>query len=111
MCGIAGLVHFNNRPQVSPVESMLQRLEHRGPDGGGVWQDSHAVLGHRRLSIIDLDDRAAQPMKDLSERYVLTFNGEIYNYRDLRALLTSKHGSIFRTESDSEIILEAFKVW
>jgi len=64
-------------------KSALDRLAHRGPDGHGVWKEEKIMLGHRRLSIIDLSDQAKQPMEIL-ERYVITFNGEIYNYRELR---------------------------
>jgi len=62
MCGIAGVVRFDRSPEISEVAAMLRRLRHRGPDGDGVWQDQHACLGHRRLSVLDLSTAAGQPM-------------------------------------------------
>lgn len=94
---------------------MLDLMAHRGPDGAGQWREASSgepsvALGHRRLAIIDLSDAAGQPMSDVSGRYVLTFNGEIYNYLELRAELIGL-GAEFRTDSDSEVILEAYKRW
>jgi asparagine synthase (glutamine-hydrolysing) len=84
-------------------------LKHRGPDGGGTWADAEIFLGHRRLSIIDLNS-GSQPMFSHDKRYVITFNGEIYNYRELRAELEG-YGHRFITASDTEVILEAYRCW
>lgn len=97
------------------VERMLDLLSHRGPDGSGIWSapvsdERELVLGHRRLSIIDLSDGGKQPMLDGSGQFVLTYNGEIYNYLEVRRELQGL-GAQFRSESDSEVILEAYKRW
>jgi len=87
----------------------LERMVHRGPDDEKVWQNDGAVLGHRRLAIIDLDPRAAQPMHSVDGRYVIVYNGEIYNYRELRCELEAA-GTPFRTTSDTEVILALFAI-
>ncbi|HEX8640664.1 MAG TPA: XrtA/PEP-CTERM system amidotransferase [Allosphingosinicella sp.] len=112
MCGIAGLFHPDVPKPVDParVEAMADALAHRGPDGSGVWTAPGVGLGHRRLSIIDLSDAAAQPMLTPDRRVALSFNGEIYNFREVRADLEAK-GHAFRTESDSEVILAAWRQW
>ena len=112
MCGIAGLVvpesgATNEIAHVDPVRRMIQRMNARGPDAEGIWSGPGAVLGHRRLAIIDLDPRSNQPMNFANERHVLVFNGEIYNYRELRAELESQ-GERFKTTSDSEVILALY---
>ena len=101
MCGIAGAV--NCSPDT--VERMTQMLQHRGPDGSGLWTSgNHRVsLGHRRLAIIDTSSGGHQPMTSLNRRYTLTFNGEIYNYRELRQQLA---GLSLRSSSDTEVLLE-----
>src|SRR4029078_3000937 len=93
-------------------EAMIETLRHRGPDGGAVWvaPDQGAVLGQRRLAIIDLSPRAAQPMHSADRRYVITFNGEIYNYRDIRRELAAD-GHALRGDSDTEVLLEACALW
>lgn len=111
MCGIAGVVDFRDSassPQL--VQSAVQTIVHRGPDARNVWSDGPVSMGHARLSIIDLSSAADQPMQDGSGQFAIAFNGEIYNYRDLRAQLASR-GSVFRTNSDTEVFLESFKVW
>lgn len=112
MCGIAGIRDTSGRPLKADVERMTRALAHRGPDGEGIYTDSEAgiALGHRRLAVIDLTDAAAQPMRSSDGHRVITFNGEIYNYLELRDVL-EREGSTFRTRSDTEVILEAFKVW
>ena len=112
MCGIAGLFHPDVPKPVDParVAAMTEVLAHRGPDGSGIWTAPGIGLGHRRLSIIDLSDAAAQPMLTPDRRLVITFNGEIYNFREVREELEAKgHG--FRTESDTEVILAAWRQW
>ncbi len=114
MCGIAGIiVRDGSGPR--DLSQAIALMEHRGPDGHGQWRerwsDAHSVtFAHRRLSIIDLSDAGRQPMADVTGRYVLTFNGEIYNYLELRSELKAD-GAEFRTASDSEVILEAYKAW
>lgn len=109
MCGIAGILHFgqvdNGRDL---VKDMANTIGHRGPDAMGYYNDSMISLGHRRLSIIDVSDKANQPMVDSSGRYVLSFNGEIYNYREIQQTLPSWN---FTTSSDTEVLLAAFSTW
>jgi asparagine synthase (glutamine-hydrolysing) len=107
MCGIAGLLNAPGEADVSgdALARMRDRLAHRGPDASGVLQEGRLGLCHTRLSILDLSPRARQPMVSSSGRYVLSFNGEIYNFRTLRDELV-RCGRRFRTEGDSEVILE-----
>jgi len=111
MCGIAGIIA---RRPINPhaVPEMMQRIEHRGPDGEGVWSrdDGKVVLGHRRLAIIDPTPAGAQPMTDPSGQLVLTFNGEIYNYVELARRLRAE-GYEFRSSSDTEVLLAAYATW
>jgi asparagine synthase (glutamine-hydrolysing) len=115
MCGIAGLIAAG---KIDPelVRAMTDRLTHRGPDDQGIWTDPDAGigLGHRRLSIIDLSPAGHEPMHSASGRYVVTFNGEIYNYRDLRARL-EREDSVpqggWRGHSDIEVLLQAIDCW
>ena len=104
MCGIAGYV---GPWAPALVEAMTEAIAHRGPDGSGMWSDDGVALGHRRLSIIDLTDAAAQPMHTPDGRFAIIYNGEIYNYRDLRAEL-EQGGIVFRTGSDTEVLLHLF---
>lgn len=111
MCGIAGIFHVESSKPVDPerVRRMTDAIAHRGPDGSGVWTAPGIGLGHRRLSIIDLGG-GAQPMLTEDERFALSFNGEIYNFQELRKELEAL-GHHFRTHSDSEVILEAYRAW
>ncbi|MFK4871300.1 XrtA/PEP-CTERM system amidotransferase [Novosphingobium sp. ZW T3_23] len=111
MCGIAGIYHLETPKPVEParVEAMCDALAHRGPDGSGVWTAPGVGLGHRRLSIIDLAG-SPQPMASPDGRAMLVFNGEIYNYRELRRDLKA-WGAEFRTDGDSEVILAAWRRW
>ena len=111
MCGIAGIFHAETPKPVDPtrVERMCDALVHRGPDGAGVWTDHGIGLGHRRLSIIDLEG-SPQPMLSADGRAVIVFNGEIYNFRELRREL-EKGGAQFRTTGDTEVILAAWQRW
>jgi asparagine synthase (glutamine-hydrolysing) len=108
MCGIAGVYNFRGQPDENLVQKMIDSLQHRGPDGQGLWNnnDKNVVLGHRRLAIIDLMPEAAQPMH-YRGRYTITFNGELYNYIEIRELLVSK-GHQFKTESDTEVLMAAY---
>lgn len=110
MCGIAGYVGPRVVDQYPKVVSMLASIAHRGPDDEGVWGDEHAILGHRRLSIIDTSSAGHQPMLSPCDRYVLSYNGEIYNYIELRREL-ERSGNVFRSHSDSEVLLAAFRAW
>jgi asparagine synthase (glutamine-hydrolysing) len=112
MCGIAGLFHPQLPKPVDParIEAMTNVLAHRGPDGSGIWTAPGVGFGHRRLAIIDLSDAAAQPMHGEGGRQVVMFNGEIYNFREVRKGLQAK-GHRFRTESDTEVILAAWAEW
>ncbi len=107
MCGIAGMI---GGVDARAVRTMTQMLQHRGPDDGAVWFGTDAGIGHRRLKIIDLSDGARQPMISDDGRWVLAFNGEIFNYRELREELRAK-GHVFRTASDSEVLLHACIEW
>jgi len=110
MCGILGFL--GTRIARRSFEASLDRLRHRGPDSAGIWEDPgrDVRLGHRRLAIIDLSPTGAQPMEDPSGRWVIVFNGEIYNFQDLRPELEGL-GSRFRGSSDTEVLLEAYKHW
>ena len=111
MCGIAGQVNFDKSPVSRDVlKKMTDAIKHRGPDGEGQWVEGEVGLGHRRLSIIDLSKAASQPMLSSDSRYVLSYNGEIYNFRELRTKLQGK-GWVFRSESDSEVVLNALAEW
>jgi asparagine synthase (glutamine-hydrolysing) len=116
MCGIVGLIDWDAATTADALraigEAMNGTLHHRGPDGSGVWVEAEggATLGQRRLAIIDLSPGGAQPMHSADRRYVITFNGEIYNYREIRAELAAA-GVTMRSESDTEVLLEACALW
>lgn len=106
MCGL--IAAFTDAPHATDgVHRAMARMWRRGPDGEGFWQEGHAALGHRRLAILDLDTRAAQPMHSSDGRYVIVYNGEIYNFRALRQTL-EKDGVPLRTTSDTEVLLALF---
>ena len=111
MCGITGLIHLDGLP-VSPVllQKMTDAIAHRGPDGEGHWIEGNVCIGHRRLAIIDLSPAGHQPMIGTDQRYVLSFNGEIYNFRELRIELEAA-GYWFRSKTDSEVVLHALAHW
>lgn len=109
MCGIAGIINFNNAtPDPALIRRMTDCMAHRGPDAAGLYSDGPAALGHLRLSIIDLSSAANQPFTDASGRYVMVFNGEMYNYNEVRSLL---EGYPFRTSGDTEVLLAAYAKW
>ena len=111
MCGIAGIFHIGTAKPVDParVRTMTDAIAHRGPDGSGVWTAPGVGLGHRRLSIIDLEG-SPQPMGYADGRFQIVFNGEIYNFQALRSELEAK-GHVFATEGDTEVILAAYAQW
>ncbi len=111
MCGIAGIFHLGTPKPVDParVVLMTDAMVHRGPDGSGVWTAQGVGLGHRRLSIIDLGG-GAQPMLSADAQIVVTFNGEIYNFADVRRELEGL-GAQFRTDSDTEVLIHGWRAW
>ena len=115
MCGIAGSFSLTDFFTDNEVKKLLIYLAHRGPDGDGFYSDGTVRLGHRRLSILDLDIRAAQPMKSNDGRYVIVFNGEIYNYIELREqIIQSNKGTRladFKTTGDTEVVLRLFELY
>ena len=111
MCGIAGLVDLHGGEiSQETIHSMTHAVSHRGPDGNGVWFRNNIALGHCRLSIVDLSQAANQPMKANSERYILSYNGEIYNYIEIRNDLEKK-GYQFKSNSDTEVVLNSLIEW
>jgi asparagine synthase (glutamine-hydrolysing) len=112
VCGILGQIEAQRPVDPAAFERMLATLASRGPDGSGtrILRQGRVALGHRRLAIVDLSDAAAQPMTNEDGTLWLTFNGEIYNFRELRKQLES-HGHRFRSASDSEVILHAYEEW
>ncbi len=112
MCGIAGYIDKSNKYNASKVlvKKMTDEMIHRGPDAEGQWTDDSVALGHRRLSIIDLDAQSNQPMVSHDGKYVIAFNGEIYNYIEIKKELLVK-GAVFRTNSDTEVIIEAYRAY
>ena len=111
MCGIAGLFHLETAKPVDParVEAMTNAQAHRGPDGSGVWTAHGVGLGHRRLSIIDVEG-SPQPMSSGEGGLTITYNGEVYNYQEIRAELVSL-GAVFQTQGDTEVILLGYRQW
>ena len=107
MCGIAGIVGIQDKAIAeNKINIMCESLKHRGPDATGVFIEDEIALGHLRLSIIDLSEAANQPFFDASGRYAIAYNGEIYNYREVKKSLPEYP---FRTDSDTEVILAAFQ--
>ena len=111
MCGIAGIINLFGDP-VSPIllRKMTDAIAYRGPDGEGHWIEGCVGLGHRRLAVIDLTPAASQPIISADHRFVLVYNGEIYNYREIRVELESA-GYWFRSKSDTEVVLYALAYW
>ncbi len=111
MCGLAGIFNLNGEP-VSAVtlRKMTDAIAHRGPDGEGFYTDSFIGLGHRRLAIIDLSSAAHQPMPTDDKEMIIAYNGETYNFREIRSEL-KKLGYGFRSKTDSEVVLKAYQEW
>lgn len=112
MCGIAGIVNFRNSAK-EDILRMNEAMLHRGPDAGDYYLDDNngVVFGHRRLSILDLSENGAQPMQSHSKRYVICYNGEVYNYKEIKKDLEDNYQVTFRGNSDTETILEAFEIY
>jgi len=113
MCGIAGIFEIDGKKvDESAFVRLIDSIAHRGPDGRGLYAnpEGSVLLGHRRLSILDLSEKGKQPMTDSTERYWITFNGEIYNFLELKREL-EQHGDQFSSESDTEVILAAYRRW
>lgn len=111
MCGIAVVIGLNGRGiERAAVERMAESLVHRGPDDSGIYVDGPVGMGFRRLSILDLSEAGHQPMVTSDQQYVLVFNGEIFNYVELRSELREL-GYQFRSSGDSEVLLAAYREW
>jgi asparagine synthase (glutamine-hydrolysing) len=109
MCGFVAILNSASRVDLTSARAALDTISHRGPDAEGEWHEGNVALLHRRLSIIDLNT-GQQPMQSSDRRFVITFNGEIYNFQELRNLL-KKEGVKFRTNSDTEVVLEGYGYW
>jgi asparagine synthase (glutamine-hydrolysing) len=110
MCGIAGIVGNNKNNELKDeITKMTDLIVHRGPDGGGFYYDNNFIFGHRRLAILDLSQKGSQPMEYMG-KYVITYNGEIYNYIELREELLDK-GYKFNSDTDTEVIMAAYDFW
>src|SRR5262249_17529044 len=110
MCGIAGVVDFENVVRAADVRRMTDAIAHRGPDGEAQYVDRGVGLGHRRPAIIDLSPAGSQPMPNEAGDVLLVHNGEIYNYRALRSDLEAR-GHRFRSQTDTEVIVHAYEEW
>jgi asparagine synthase (glutamine-hydrolysing) len=111
MCGISGIINYEKSEKISKkeLENITDVISHRGPDGFGYWQHENIGFGHRRLSIIDIDG-SPQPMKISDNKFVITYNGEIYNYLELKKELI-KLGFSFKTDGDTEVVLKSYQQW
>jgi asparagine synthase (glutamine-hydrolysing) len=111
MCGIVGVIHLKGQPaEAGVIQQVSDVLRHRGPDDAGVVVDGHVGLGHRRLKIIDVSSAGHQPMSNKDETIWITFNGEIYNFLELRAEL-ERSGRTFVSRSDTEVVIQAYEEW
>lgn len=108
MCGIAGIIGLNPKQSTPYIHNMVKAIDHRGPDANGIWIKDFVALGQTRLSIIDLSEEANQPMVDKTGRYVIVFNGEVYNYLEIRSKILNYP---FKSQSDTEVVLAAFIKW
>jgi asparagine synthase (glutamine-hydrolysing) len=111
MCGITGIFNSGGDPiSINILKKMTDTISHRGPDGEGFWTDSFIGFGHRRLAIIDLSPLGQQPMQTEDGNYVITYNGEVYNFQNIRIELEAK-GYQFKSRTDSEVVLKSFREW
>ena len=110
MCGINGLIYPSDEQESRELTSLMcNAMAHRGPDAQGIWSNQQVVLGHRRLSIIDTSEAGNQPFVSADGQLIIAFNGEIYNYVELREELKNQHD--FRTDTDTEVLLAAYAYW
>ncbi|MBI1838100.1 MAG: asparagine synthase (glutamine-hydrolyzing) [Flavobacteriia bacterium] len=110
MCGISGILNFTSHtPEVDEINIMIDHLKHRGPDANGYFIEKNVALGHTRLSILDLSESGNQPFESFNNRFVLVYNGEIYNYVELRKELENEF--TFKTDTDTEVLLNAYIKW
>ena len=111
MCGIVGEIDFTGKSVLkSTIKKMTDIIKHRGPDGEGQWVENNIGLGHRRLAIIDKSSLGNQPMFSENKRWILSYNGELYNYKEIRKILKKK-GINFASNTDTEVVLQALIVW
>ncbi len=111
MCGIVGIINLDGAPiSAATVQAMTDAIAHRGPDGEGIYIDGCVALGHRRLAIIDLSHAGDQPMSNEDASVVITYNGEVYNYLELRPILQAR-GHRFHSRTDTEVVLRAYQEW
>jgi asparagine synthase (glutamine-hydrolysing) len=111
VCGIAGYINSNGHPASARiVQAMTDAIRHRGPDGEGCWIEENVGIGHRRLAVIDLTPAGHQPMMSTNNRYVISYNGEVYNFKQLRIELEAK-GYWFHSQTDTEVVLNAWAEW
>src|SRR5581483_8309000 len=111
MCGIAGMVRTDGAPpSMEALRRMAEAMRHRGPDADGFWHDDHAALAHRRLAIIDLSEAGRNPLSNEDGSVWITFNGEVYNFQQLRQELEGL-GHRFRSRTDTEVIVHAYEQW
>jgi asparagine synthase (glutamine-hydrolysing) len=109
MCGISGIINFKEQSQAAiDIKKMVSAMKHRGPDDDGIWLNHKVALAQTRLSIIDLSSLGHQPMWSNNQQVVMVFNGEIYNFKTLKASLSDYD---FQTQTDSEVILAAYLKW
>ena len=112
MCGVAGIFHRNDQiVDKRQIKSMIHELDHRGPDGYGIYHSDNIGIGHTRLAIRDLSSLGKQPVFSQDKQVVTAFNGEIYNYTELRKILEEKHGFTFFSKCDAELLPSAYQVW
>ena len=113
MCGIAGILKIDGcttPEETAAVERMMSGLLHRGPDGSGLYRDSRVILGHRRLSIVDLSENGRQPMSNEDGTVWITYNGDVYNFQELRDRLVNC-GHCFRSKTDTEVLVHGYEEW
>ena len=109
MCGINGIIYKNTNPHLAEIKKMNMAIRHRGPDDEGVYKFENILLGHQRLSILDLSLKGKQPMTN-DGRFWIVYNGEIYNFKEIKNKLL-KIGYKFYSQTDTEVILNAYKEW
>ena len=111
MCGISGIIDLQGQKiDFETIKLMTDSIIHRGPDGEGYWRKKNVSFGHRRLKIIDLSERGSQPFVSKDRKHILTYNGEIYNYLNLKKILITK-GYKFFSKTDTEVVLYSLMEW